>query len=184
MKKAIIAVVGPDRPGILAAVSGILFKQDCNIENISQTILQSEFAGIFIVSIPMELDSEQLENILNNGLALLDLHVHLKLLEHKVADFSIVESEPFVITSIGPDREGLVASITGIMARYGVNVTNLQAVFKGGDMPGDNIMIYEVDVPQNIDHQDLHQNLKESAEKLGLQINIQHRKIFEAINRI
>ncbi len=49
MKKMIISVLGKDRPGIIAAVTRILFEQDCNIENVSQTILQNEFSGIFIV---------------------------------------------------------------------------------------------------------------------------------------
>ncbi len=55
MKKIVISVLGQDRPGILAAVSRILFEQDCNIENVHQTILQSEFSGIFIAAIPDEM---------------------------------------------------------------------------------------------------------------------------------
>ena len=43
-----------------------------------------------------------------------------------------------------------------VLARHGVNITPLQAVFKGGDTPGDNIMIYEVDVPTVVDQQALH----------------------------
>jgi len=52
MKKMIISVLGKDRPGIIAAVTRILFEQDCNIENVSQTILQNEFSGSFIVGVP------------------------------------------------------------------------------------------------------------------------------------
>jgi glycine cleavage system transcriptional repressor len=55
MKKMIISVLGKDRPGIIAAVTHILFEQDCNIENVSQTILQNEFSGIFIVGVPKAL---------------------------------------------------------------------------------------------------------------------------------
>ncbi|MGD1999862.1 MAG: ACT domain-containing protein, partial [Desulfobacterales bacterium] len=91
---------------------------------------------------------------------------------------------PFVITTKGPDRKGLVAAITEIIARYGVNVTNLQAVFKGGDDPNSNIMIYEVDIPVDIDQQGLYTDLRAKATELSLQISIQHRNIFEAINRI
>ena len=95
-----------------------------------------------------------------------------------------METEPFVITTKGPDRKGLVAAISKIIADYGVNITNLQAVFKGGDEPGDNIMIYEVDIPTAIDQQALMCDLREKAESMALDISIQHRNIFEAINRI
>ena len=94
------------------------------------------------------------------------------------------DSEPFIITTKGPDRKGLVASITEIIARYGVNVTNLQAIFKGGDDPNSNIMIYEVDVPIDIDQRSLYRDLRQKAVELSLEISIQHRNIFEAINRI
>ena len=34
MDKAVIAILGKDRPGIVAAVSKVLFEQDCNIERL------------------------------------------------------------------------------------------------------------------------------------------------------
>jgi len=77
-----------------------------------------------------------------------------------------------------------VAGISEVIAGHGVNITNLQAVFKGGDEPGDNIMIYEVDIPIDIDQQALYRDLREKAKFLMLDISIQHRNIFETINRI
>jgi len=95
-----------------------------------------------------------------------------------------VESEPFVVTTKGPDRKGLVAAITAILAAHRVNVTNLQAIFKGGDDPNANIMIYEVDIPSDANHQLLRRELREKALDLSLEISIQHKRIFEAINRV
>lgn len=77
-----------------------------------------------------------------------------------------------------------MAGITATIARYGVNVTNLQAIFKGGDNPGDNVMIYEVDIPIDTDQQELDDALRAQAQSLGLTISIWHRNIFKAINRI
>ena len=65
-----------------------------------------------------------------------------------------------------------------------MNVTNLKAVFKGGDDPDRNIMIYEVDIPEDTDMKALDTELREKAGELELTISIQHRSIFEAINRI
>ena len=184
MKKVVISVLGPDRPGIIAAVSKILFQQNCNIENISQTILQSEFSGIFIVALPNVRTADKLNKELIDALNPLNLHVYLKSLDPQEEQYDYKKSEPFVITIKGPDRKGLVAGITEVIARYGVNVTHLQAVFKGGDDPLNNIMIYEVDVPSDIDQQALQKDLRATAAALSLDLSIQHRKIFEAINRI
>jgi glycine cleavage system transcriptional repressor len=184
MNKIIISVLGPDRPGIIATVTRILFERDCNIENVSQTILQSEFSGIFIVAMPQGETHEALQRRLKEELDPLYLHVFVKPLETTAPVFTMQRSEPFVITTKGPDRKGLVAAITEIIARYGANVTNLQAIFKGGDDPNNNIMIYEVDIPADIDQAALVQDLRTQAAELDLNISIQHRNIFEAINRI
>ena len=184
MKKMVISVLGKDRPGIIAAVTRILFEQDCNIENVSQTILQNEFSGIFIVGVPPSLSATDLHRHLSGGLTPMGLHVYEKPLSPVDAAEVAVESEPFVVTTKGPDRKGLVAAITAIMAAYRVNVTNLQAIFKGGDDPNANIMIYEVDIPTDADHQSLRRDLREKARSLALDISIQHKHIFEAINRV
>ena len=184
MKKVVISVLGQDRPGIIAAVSGILFEQGCNIENVDQTILQSEFSGIFIAGIPVGMEFESLHKKLIEGVKGMGLNIFIKPLDHSQPRLEFGPSEPFVFTTRGPDRKGLVASITRVIADYGVNVTNLQAVFRGTDNPSDNIMIYEVDVPSDVNQKDLHADLRRTAERLGLEISIQHRKIFEALNRI
>ena len=184
MEKMIISVLGQDRPGIIAAVTRILFERDCNIENVSQTILQNEFSGIFIAGVPQSMPAAELHRHLADGLAPMGLHVYEKPLSPMDADGAMVTSEPFVVTTKGPDRKGLVAAITAILAAYRVNVTNLQAVFKGGDDPNANIMIYEVDIPNDIDHQSLRRELREKALALELDISIQHKRIFEAINRV
>ncbi len=49
--RAIITVLGSDRPGIVAAVSGALAEGSANILDISQTILQ----GIFTMTMLVEL---------------------------------------------------------------------------------------------------------------------------------
>jgi glycine cleavage system transcriptional repressor len=183
MSKIVISVLGKDRPGIIAAVTRILFEQNCNIENVSQTILQNEFSGIFIVAVPDGLTAASLHQELEAGLAPMGLHVYEKPLS-ETDDTDGVACEPFVITTKGPDQKGLVAAITATMADHQVNVTNLQAVFKGGDDPNANIMIYEVDIPEHTDQQALRQALREKARSLSLDISIQHKRIFEAINRI
>jgi len=184
MKKMIISVLGNDRPGIIAAVTRILFEQDCNIENVSQTILQNEFSGIFIVGVPATLSEKELHQQLDTGLSPMGLHVCEKPLSEIDGTPPDMDSEPFVITTKGPDRKGLVAAITAIMAKHRINVTSLQAVFKGGDDPNANIMIYEVDIPKDANQQVIRRELREKARSLSLDISIQHKLIFEAINRV
>lgn len=55
--RAIITVLGSDRPGIVAAVAGVLAEQNVNILDISQTILQE----IFIMTMLVDLGQAQAE---------------------------------------------------------------------------------------------------------------------------
>ena len=49
--KAIVSVIGKDKKGIIAGVSGLLRDMDVNIEDISQTILQEYFTMIMAVEL-------------------------------------------------------------------------------------------------------------------------------------
>jgi glycine cleavage system transcriptional repressor len=185
MKKIIISVIGQDRPGIVAALSDALHTLDCNIENVSQTILQSVFGAILIVAAPEEIADETIKASLDQAVAHLSLEVIITRFPVMTsAAPSPEKGDPFVITTTGPDRKGLVAETTKVLADHGVNITNLKAVFKGGDDPFQNLMIYEVTVPGHVVLADLHRDLKAAASRLGLDINIQHRHIFETMSRI
>ncbi len=52
--RAIIAVVGKDRPGILAKVSTDCAKNEVNILDVSQTVLQDMFTMIMICEVEKE----------------------------------------------------------------------------------------------------------------------------------
>lgn len=49
--KAILTVIGQDKPGIIARVSTLLAGHNVNIEDISQTILQGNFTMIMLVDL-------------------------------------------------------------------------------------------------------------------------------------
>lgn len=183
MKKAVITIIGPDRPGIIASVSEILFKQSCNIENIRQTTLQSEFAGICMVSVPEGASLDMLRQAMNRDLAGQNLHVHITPLDD-VPCRQKEPVEPFVITTSGPDKKGLVATISRAIADAKANITNLTAVFEGGSNPDRNIMIYEIDVPLSTDIFTLSETLKKKGTENNLDVIIQHKNIFDAVNRI
>ena len=49
--KVVISVMGKDRTGIIARVSGLLYKENINILDITQTILQDLFTMVMLVDI-------------------------------------------------------------------------------------------------------------------------------------
>lgn len=184
MDRLIITVLGKDRPGIIAATAKSLYDLDCNLENVNQVILQNQFSGIFIVLPPPGLTLDAVKTTLEKDLADTGLYIHVNLADTAPNGNGNGEGENFIITTIGPDQKGLVARFTRIIADAGVNVTNLRAVFKGGDTPGANIMVYEVLITHDTDQKALFSALRDKAAGLGLDVSIQHKNIFQAINKI
>ena len=50
-KKAVISVLGLDRKGIIARVSSVLYNNDANILDISQTIVSGYFTMVLVADI-------------------------------------------------------------------------------------------------------------------------------------
>lgn len=48
--KAVITVLGKDRPGIIAEVSGALYRAGANILDITQTVLQGEIFSMVLLA--------------------------------------------------------------------------------------------------------------------------------------
>lgn len=183
VNKTAVFVLGPDRPGIIAAVSQVLFEQGCNLEDVNQTSLHAQFVGIFIAAPGARASEEQLLRALRERLDPLGLFVHLRPIA-PAEERPQPPSEPYVITTIGPDRPGLVAGITGLLAQYGANITNLKAVSRVDRERQEYVMFYEVDVPADADRRTFRAALRERARELGLDVNFQHREIFEQVHRV
>lgn len=184
MNKVIITVLGKDRPGIISLITTCLYDLDCNLENANQMILQEQFAGFFIVELPEELDHASLSRTLEGRTQDTGLTIHINPMEADKGREQDVPGETFLITTIGPDQKGLVARFSKIIARHQVNIENLKAVFRGGKDPAANIMSYQVFITPDIDTAGLFNDLRQTAGDLNLDIWIQHKNIFDAINKI
>jgi len=183
MNKFVLSVIGKDKPGILAKISTILFTHGCNIEDVSQTILQTEFASIFIVLNPDAHPLDEIGQSLNATLADMELSAHLRPMAVSPMVASPV-TQPFVITTKGVDKPGTIAAVTGAIASLACNVVHFRAIITQDDGVDEMIMIFEVDVPAGVEHRQLRRVMQETCAGFGLDVSVQHRDIFETIHRV
>ncbi len=59
--RAIVTVIGKDKPGIISKVSTCLAESNVNIEDISQTIVQGNFTMIMLCELAENLTIKQLK---------------------------------------------------------------------------------------------------------------------------
>ena len=179
-----VTVLGTDRPGIVCEVADLLAAGDCNIDDLTQTVLQDEFAGIFLVSLPAGLSPDQLHTQLNQGLAPLGIVPYVKPVQPKEQALEVPAAEPFVVVCIGFDQVGLIAAVTCEMKRLGVNITNLNSVSGTSAFADRVVTIFEVDVPADLELQELTRALQHIGVDKGIEVTIQHKRIFEDICRL
>jgi glycine cleavage system transcriptional repressor len=180
-----ISVIGRDRPGIVASVSRVLYRNHCNIEELSQMAVRGQFAMILIASASSREGLRGLEGDFTALAGNMALDINLrKIREEELGPYDAGESEPFVITARGEDRPGLVCGITEILAEAGINITNLDArvAFVGGKQ--EYIQLFGVDIPKGLDLDLLREKLRRRAQEMNVVVDLQHREIFRAINRI
>jgi len=78
-KRAVVSVVGKDQVGIIANVTEILSKNNINILDISQTILQDFFTMMMIVDVSGNEDLEKLEKQFDDVRKEMSLQIHIQL---------------------------------------------------------------------------------------------------------
>lgn len=184
MQKFSASFLGRDCPGVVAAISRLFGEAECNIEAMSQTMLQGEFAAIFIIAVPEKWGIDSLREFLELGLAREKVDLSVLVRPAIGAQWGEnISCQPFVVTVDGPDGPGLIGAMSRIFARHNVNIENLTAmldVSKNGMAQ----FVFEVMVPEQVDIGRLRRELRSQAISLGLQASIQHRNIFEAVNRV
>ncbi len=174
MKKYSLSAIGRDRPGIVAALAGPLFKRGCNIEDSSMTILEGEFAVILIMSVPDEVDPAALRRDMEEAGRRVGLTMDMKELPGRAG----VEGGPpsnYIITLHGEDRTGIVYKSAELLAELGVNITDLEtkaAHGKGSDGKDLYMMVMEVHVPEEVDEKELGERFEKLSEELGVRIKI------------
>jgi glycine cleavage system transcriptional repressor len=163
-----ICTLGDDRPGIIAAVTGVLLRAGCNVEDSAMTRLRGTFAMMLVVDSPVDADSldEQLREVAKElGLIVTLRPVPLEADEEP-------EGRQFSVSVYGADHPGIVHSVTSLLASYGINVIDVVTHLLGSDGAHVYVMVLEVDVPASVDLDTLTAALIQLGQEQGVQATI------------
>ena len=127
MSLVAVSVIGVDRPGIIAAVTGALAQVGGNLEDSSMTILGGHFAMSLIVSV--EGDEHAVRAALEPVTASLGLSSFVGSGGEEPDHTSV--GLPYIVSVHGADRPGIVSRVMGVIASYGGNVSDLTTRLSG-----------------------------------------------------
>lgn len=172
MSKAVISGTGPDQPGIVAAISSILLKYGCNIEDSTMTRLAREFAVILIINVPDEADFSALQRDMEALDKTHQLSIMVKPIPENLALDSHVPENPYMLSVAGQDQAGITYQVSRKLAELAVNITDLNAqIIQGEDGPI-YIMMVEVDVPGTVSVETAGRELQTLGRELGVEIQL------------
>ena len=181
-KDILVAVIGLDQPGVVAATAETLTRLDCNIEQMPQTTLRHQFTSIYLVNKPEGLDNDNIVLELRTAYQAKKFLLSVSNRDYEEPKASqVIEGEPFVISVWGPDRNDIIGTFARICAEQSINVESLKAFRIENDQ---SLQVFEVVVPVTVDTRALHRVMGERAKAMGLRMNMQHAAIFEAIHRV
>jgi glycine cleavage system transcriptional repressor len=164
MKDQIIAVtvLGQDRPGIVADVTGALAGLHGNLEDSTMTLLRGHFAMVLLVHTGAgAADVEAaLRPLCENGA----LVINARVLDDPVP--SEVRGPTYALHVHGADRPGIVAMMTAVVARHGGNIVDLGTRLVDGLY----VLIAELELPGESSAVSLEAELKGAADELGVEV--------------
>jgi glycine cleavage system transcriptional repressor len=147
----IITAAGPDRPGIIAGITRVLYQTGCNIEDTSMTLLRGEFAMMLIVRLPQKSSLAKIKHQLEKVQTVLGLSLLLKPLSAREARRNQRPGRRnFILSVYGADKPGIVYGVTRLIASYGINITDMNTRVIGPRETPIYVMVMEMEIPSRV----------------------------------
>jgi len=172
MNHFIIVAIGEDKPGIVAKVTEILFKNGFNIEDSSMTRLNNEFTIMLIVKGDKSLEhlKQEFSRLEKEGLTII-----IKEVSEDVINKPIKKLPIFNIAVYGSDKPGIVYKVSKLLADKGINISDLRTE-KVNSLY---IMFIESEFPEEVDILEFNREIEKLKQELDVDIEIENAETAE-----
>jgi glycine cleavage system transcriptional repressor len=159
--------IGEDKPGIVAKVTEILFKNGFNIEDSSMTRLNNEFTIMLIVKGDKSLEhlKQEFSQLEKEGLTII-----IKEVSEDVINKPRKKLPIFNIAVYGSDKPGIVYKVSKLLADKGINISDLRTE-KVNSLY---IMFIESEFPEEVDILEFNREIEKLKQELDVDIKIEN----------
>jgi glycine cleavage system regulatory protein len=168
MRSLVLTLIGPDRPGLVEAIAGLVAEHGGNWAESRMASLAGEFAGILRIEVAEEQAGRLGEALA--GLEAQGLQVVVKGAEATAPG----EGELLSLELVGQDRPGIVREISQALAERGINVEELDTECSSAPMSGETLFRARalLRLPRATSHENLRHSLEAIAEDLMVDIEL------------
>jgi glycine cleavage system transcriptional repressor len=157
-----VAVVGRDRPGIVADVSGRLLELGANVEDVVTSLLSGHFALMLVCAAPAETSLAALQERLGG------LPDGLQAAAWDVDERPERPRPSHLVSVYGPDQPGIVHAVSKLLADRAVNICDMTCRLGGGVYA----LTLEVELPAGLPVERLEADLRGGVAALRLEVTI------------
>ncbi len=159
-----LAFISPDKTGIVASVSKVLYDNGFNIDDSSSIYISGIFSMILVVSHKNELTVTEISTLFKD--------TGYKPQVNQIPEIdTITIGDSYSVSVYGADKAGIVYKITNFLAEQNINIVELQTKVVGKDSDEIYVMILEIVVPTNI-CDSWEQKLLSVAKEINIDIKI------------
>ena len=166
----VLTLVGPDRPGLVEAVSDIVVRHGGNWLESRMAQLAGQFAGILRIEIP----PDQVAAINESLQKLKSAELQIVVVPGDSSGYRPL-LRPLRLHLIGQDRPGIVREIAQVLASRGVNVEELHTECQSAAMSGEVLYVAtaKLRVSDEIGVNELRSALEQIASDLMVDITLE-----------
>lgn len=161
-----VTVVGNDRPGIVAAVTKVLYELGCNLEDATSTILRGHFSMMLVVRPPDGTDAAAVDERLQSIGLEFGLLVAARPIEEAERE---LPAPTHMVSVYGADRPGIVFRVAEVLARGGSNISDLTSRLIGSEEQPVYAVMMEVALT---DENSIEVELDQLRDELGLDVSV------------
>ena len=178
LKKFVLTAFCKDRPGIVADISEVIYKNECNLEDSTMTNLAGEFAIILLFSPLFAGKETDLEGKLSMECRRLEREKGITAFIRPVSHAERKSKADYYAKSLhveGQDQAGIVYKVSRFLADNDINITSLNSEVKFSPESGTAIysLSLSVEIPQNVSLQTVEQRLNQIGDQLNVDITVE-----------
>jgi glycine cleavage system transcriptional repressor len=164
-----LTAVGPDQPGILAALTEPLVQLRCNLEDTSATILRGYFTLMMVVGVPDDIELDAMLRAVRGRCDALDIRIDVRPLPQLGGPTRV---STHVLSLYGADKPGIVFKVAELLSKRAVNMLDLDTRLVGRAGRPIYAMLLEVQLPERLTEAQLREDLDGLGRDLLVDISL------------
>lgn len=165
----VLTVIGPDRPGLVEAISQSVASHRGNWLESRMARLSGQFAGILRVSV-----SEQRADALSAALNALETHGLQVTVARSESEPTLVDARLLRLEILGSDRPGIMREVSEALAERAINVDELRTEVVSAPMSGELLFRAnaQLRIPPALELEDLRKQLEALANEMMVDVDL------------